>query len=192
MDRSILLDVLHSLQLLFVGYTPAAAFGLLIGLIIGINRFSYQICKRLLLVPHSITPIAFLPLALILIKQAEPASIFVVFIGSLWTVLIKTSEAVQKFRQNDNLRIAFREIFDALRIGIWIAWMTVIATEIITGAKGIGFLLWDAYNNRNTINLVQSIFYIGIIGFLIDQLLELTAFIVSSVLPEQKKTSIDR
>ena len=192
MDRDILIELLNSLQLLFVGYTPAAAFGILLGLVVGVNNVIFQVCKRLLLLPHSATPIAFLPLALILLKQVETASIIVIFFGSLLTVLITTSETIQKFRQSNNLRIAVRGIFDALRIGIRIAWMTVIITEILTGSRGIGFLLWNAYNSRNLSNILESILYISVIGFLVDQILELISFIVVSLLPKQKKTSSER
>ncbi|KST63970.1 ABC transporter permease [Mastigocoleus testarum] len=188
MGTNIFLDILNSLQLLFVGYTPAAAFGIAIGILVGINRLIYQICKRLFQIPHSVTPIAFLPLALILLRQPEPASIVVVFVGSLWTIIVQTAAGVQAFRnRGNNLQLAIEYIFYALRQGVWVAWFAVIATEMLTGGSGVGFLLWDAYNNGNINYIIEAIAYIGTIGFLLDQILELTAFLVSKLLPKPKE-----
>lgn len=188
MGTSIFLDILNSLQLLFVGYTPAAAIGIAIGILIGINRLVYRICKRLFQIPHSVTPIAFLPLALIILKQPEPASIVVVFISSLWTIIVQTATGVQAFRERgNNLQLAIEYIFYALKQGIWVAWFAVIATEMLTGGSGIGFLLWDAYNNGNIRYIIQAIAYIGTVGFLLDQILDLTAFLLSKLLPKPKE-----
>ncbi|MBG1269580.1 nitrate transporter [Nostoc sp. WHI] len=184
------LDILASLQRLFVGYIPAAVLGSLIGYLIGLNSMMYQLFRRIFQIPHSIPPIALLPIALIVFRESEPAAVVVVFLGTLWTMIINTAIGMQHFhRQNNNFRVAIFHIFHALKVGIWVAWFTVIATEMLTGPKGLGFLVWDSYKNGNVDSIIEAILYIGIIGLLLDQLLDFTAYILSKMVSDGKKSS---
>jgi ABC-type nitrate/sulfonate/bicarbonate transport system permease component len=188
MENSILLDVLASLQLLFVGYIPAAVLGLFIGFIIGINGIVYQLFTRIFQIPNSIPAIAFLPLALIVFKEKEPSAVFVVFFGVFWSIIIETATGFQQFRKQDNnFRVAIYHVFKALRIGLWIAWFTVIATEMLIGSKGLGFLAWNAYKTSNSKYILESILYIAIIGVLLDQLLDFTSYILSQMVTDKGK-----
>ncbi|MBD2293458.1 nitrate transporter [Anabaena sphaerica FACHB-251] len=190
MENSILLDILATLQRLFVGYIPAAVLGIFIGFVIGINGIVYQLFTRLFQIPNSIPSIAFLPIALILFKENETAAIFVVFIGVLWAIIVETATGIQQFRKQDNnFRVAIHYIFKALRIGLWIAWFTVIATEMLAGSKGLGFLIWNGYKAGNSRYIIDSLLYIAIIGVFLDQLLDLTGYILSQMLVEQGKSS---
>jgi len=152
MEHSIFVDFLSSLQLLFVGYIPAAILGILLGSIIGINSFIYQ-------------------------------TSIVVFFSSIWSLMINTATGIRTARiQGNNFRIAINYIFNAFRNSIWIAWFTVIAIEMLTVSKGLGFFIWNSYRSGNNNNLVAGIVYIGTIGFLLDQILDTTGNILSQLI----------
>lgn len=191
METSIFLDVLASLQKLFVGYIPAAVLGSVVGYLIGINAPIHQIFKRLFQIPHSIPPIALLPIALVVFgDNSEPATVVIVFLGTLWSMIINTAIGMQHFRrQKNNFRVAIFHLFHALKVGIWIAWFTVIATEMLVGQKGLGFLIWNAYKTNNANDIIEAGLYIGIIGLLLDQLLDLTGNLLSQIVSDGKKPS---
>jgi ABC-type nitrate/sulfonate/bicarbonate transport system permease component len=190
MENSILLDILATLQRLLVGYIPAAIVGIFIGFVIGINGMVYQLFTRLFQIPNSIPSIAFLPIALILFKENETAAIFVVFIGVLWAIIVETATGIQQFRQQDrNFRVAIYHIFKALKIGLWIAWFTVIATEMLAGSKGLGFLAWNGYKAGNPKYTIDALLYIAIIGVFLDQLLDFIGHILSQMVAEPGKSS---
>ncbi len=188
MEQTIFIDVLSSLQKFFVGYIPATVLGSFIGYLIGINGTVYQIFRRIFQLPHSIPPIALLPIMLLVFRENEPATVIVIFIGTLWTVIINTAIGMRHFhRQNKNFRVAIFHLFHALKVGAWVAWFTVIAIEMLIGTKGLGFLLWNAYKVGNTTYIIQAIFYIGIIGSLLDQFLDFTGSLLSQIVSDGKK-----
>lgn len=189
MESPIFLDVLASLQKLFVGYIPSAILGSLVGYLISINTPIYQVCKRLFQIPHSIPPIALLPIALIVFgNNTEPATIVIVFLATLWSMIINTAIGMQHFhKQGNNFRVAIFHIFHALKVGVWVAWFTVIATEMVIGPKGLGFLAWSAYKAGNTNYIIDALLYIGIIGFLLDQLLDLASALLVQIVSDGKK-----
>ncbi|PMB49576.1 nitrate transporter [Fischerella thermalis CCMEE 5205] len=189
MEHSILLNFLSSLQLLFVGFIPAAVAGILLGSAIGINPLLYQLCKRLLQIPYSIPPIAFVPLAFIFFKEVEVAASIVVFFSAIWAVIINTATGMRKSRlQENNFRVAINYIFDALRTGLWIAWFTVIAIEMLTIGRGLGFLIWNGYRGGNYNKIIEGLIYIGTIGFLLDQLLDITGNLLAKIVSEGQKS----
>ncbi|PLZ11322.1 nitrate transporter [Fischerella thermalis] len=189
MEHSILLNFLSSLQLLFVGFIPAAVAGILLGSAIGINPLLYQLCKRLLQIPYSIPPIAFVPLAFIFFKEVEVAASIVVFFSAIWAVIINTATGMRKSRlQDNNFRVAINYIFDALRTGLWIAWFTVIAIEMLTIGRGLGFLIWNGYRGGNYNKIIEGLIYIGTIGFLLDQLLDITGNLLAKIVSKGQKS----
>jgi NitT/TauT family transport system permease protein len=182
MENSIFLDVLSSLQKLFVGYIPATVLGGFIGYLISINGTIYQLFRRIFQIPHSIPPIALLPIALIIFKDSEAAVVVVIFLGTLWSMIVNTAIGMRHFyRQNKNFRAGIFHIFHALKVGIWVAWFTVIATEMLIGSKGLGSLAWNAYKANNTNYIVQAILYIGVIGSLLDQLLDISGYLLAQI-----------
>lgn len=190
MENSILVDIVATLQRLFVGYIPAVILGIFIGFVIGMNGIVYQLFSRLFQIPNSIPSIAFLPMALILFKENETAAIFVVFVGVIWAIIVETATGIHKFRQQDNnSRVAINYIFKALRLGMWIAWFTVIATEMLVGSKGLGFLVWNGYKTNNPRYIIDALLYIAVIGVFLDQLLDLTGSILYQIVGEQSKSS---
>jgi ABC-type nitrate/sulfonate/bicarbonate transport system permease component len=191
MEQSIFLHFLTSLQRLFAGYIPAAILGIFLGSFIGINPLVYKIFKWIIQTLHSITPIALLPLALIGFKEAEAAAIVVVFFSAIWSIILNTAIGMRLCRQqNNNFKLAINHIFNALRIGGWVAWFAVIATEMLTSNKGLGFVIWNGYKSGNYNYTIEGIIYIGIIGFLLDQLLEITGHILSQLVSEGQKSNL--
>lgn len=191
MEQNILVDVLTSLQRLFLGYFSAALVGVFIGILIGLNGIVYQILKRILHLGRSVIPIALLPLVLIVFKQIELAAFVVVFMSAVWTIIIDTAKGIRQFRQHgNNFRVAMNHIFEALKIGIWIAWFTVIAMEMLTGGRGLGVILWGAYQSGNSDNIIQVTIYISIIGFLLDQLLDITGHFLSQIVLEGQQKNL--
>ncbi|MBD2303405.1 nitrate transporter [Nostoc sp. FACHB-87] len=190
MEQTLFLDFLASLQKLFVGYIPAAVFGSFIGYFIGINVTVYQIFRRIFQIPHSIPPLALLPIALILFQDSEPASVMVIFLATFWTVIINVAIGLQHFRrQNNNFRAAIFHVFHSLKVGIWVAWFTVIAIEMLIGPRGLGFILWESYKAGNTNSMIQVLLYIGIIGTLLDQFLDFMGSLLAQMISENKKSS---
>ncbi|WP_017654752.1 ABC transporter permease subunit [Fortiea contorta] len=190
MEQSIFIDVLASLQKLFIGYIPAAILGSFIGYLIGINGTVYQICRRIFQIPHSIPPIALLPIMLLIFRDNEPAVVIVIFLGTLWAVIINTAIGMQHFhRQNRKFRVAIFHLFHALKVGIWVAWFTVIAIEMLIGSKGLGFLAWNAYKIGNNTALIQAILYICVLGTLLDQFLDYMGYLLAQIVTDGKKST---
>ncbi|BAZ27847.1 binding-protein-dependent transport systems inner membrane component [Cylindrospermum sp. NIES-4074] len=189
MEQNIFLDVLASLQKLFVAYIPAAVLGSFIGYLIGINGRVYQIFRVIFQIPHSIPPVALLPIALIVFKDIESAAVIVIFIGSLWSIIVNIAIGMRHFRrQNNNFRAAIFHTIHALKVGIWVAWFTVIAIEMLTGPKGLGFLAWESYKVGNTNDVIEAILYIGVIGFLLDQLLDFIGSVLVQMVSDRGKS----
>jgi ABC-type nitrate/sulfonate/bicarbonate transport system permease component len=189
MEQNIFLDILASLQKLFVGYIPAAILGCFIGYFIGVNSTVYQIFRRIFQIPHSVPPIAVLPIMLLLFQENETAVITVIFLGTLWTVIINTAIGMQHFhRQNKNFRAAIFHLFHALKVGIWVAWLTVIGIEMLMGQRGLGSLIWNAYKAGNTNYIIQGILYIGVIGCLLDQFLDFVGYLLAQIVTSSKKS----
>jgi ABC-type nitrate/sulfonate/bicarbonate transport system permease component len=190
MEQTTFLDILTSLQRLFVGYIPAAIFGSFIGYIISVNAAIYQFMRRLFQIPNSIPPIALLPLMLLIFQENESAVTSVIFIASLWSIIINIAIGMQHFRrQNNNFRAAVFHTFHALKVSIWVAWFTVIATEMLLGSKGLGAFLWNNYKSGNSNYVIEGLLYIGIIGLLLDQFLDYTGYLLAQMVSDGKKSS---
>jgi NitT/TauT family transport system permease protein len=189
MEQSIFLDFLASLQKLFVGYIPAAVIGSFIGFFVGINGTLYPILRRIFQIPNSIPPVALLPIALIIFQDSEPATIIVVFFATLWTMIINVAIGLQHFRrQNNNFRAAIFHVFHSMKVGIWVAWFTVIAIEMLIGPRGLGFMIWEAYKAGNANYIIQALIYIGIIGTLFDQFLDFMGALLVKMVSDSKKS----
>ncbi|AKG21551.1 ABC transporter permease [Calothrix sp. 336/3] len=189
MVSSIISDFISSLQLLFIGYIPAAAIGIVLGVILGINGFIYQFFKWIIKIPYSFLPITLLPIFLILLPEKEAAKIIIVFLSSLWSIILNTSTGIHLGRnQGNNFRIVINRIFDGLQFAIWVAWLVVITMEMLIGNQGLGYLVWNSYKTNNYNSMVQGVIYISVIAFLLDQLLEITGNILAQLVSEGKKS----
>lgn len=191
MEENIYRSILASLQALFQGYIPAAIFGIGMGMAIGKNNMMYEILKRVLQIPASIPAIALLPIALIQFKDNQSVVLFLIFFSAIWQIAINAATGVRKSRREETgLTVAIEHIFTGLRMGMGLAWFTVIAAEFLVGGKGIGFFLWDAYNTNEIQQLIKGIIYIAIIGFLLDGVLDLAGYLVLRQFGSEEKNNL--
>ncbi|MGB3201665.1 MAG: nitrate ABC transporter permease, partial [Nodosilinea sp.] len=147
-------------------------------------------------------PLAWVPIALVALQQNQPAAIFVIFITAVWPILINTIEGVKQIPEDYNnvaqvLQLSRKDyyfnilfpsalpyIFTGLRIAIGLAWLAIIAAEIVmSGIVGIGFFIWDAYQQNYISEIILAVFYIGFVGLLLDRLI---AFLQMKIAPARK------
>jgi len=192
-DQGIGWNVLSSLKRVGIGFGLAALVGIPLGFLIGRFRFLSDMAAPMIAILKPVSPLAWLPIGLLLFKAASPAAIYAIFICSLWPMIINTAVGVRQVPQ-DYLNVArvlnlsewkvFTKILfpavlpymlTGVRLSIGIAWLVIVAAEMLTGGVGIGFWVWDEWNNLKVDHIIIAIFTIGIIGFLLEQALMLIA-----------------
>lgn len=201
-DKGLALQIFASLQRVAIGFSLSAVFGISIGIVIGINKVIYEAVDPIFQVLRTIPPLAWLPIALAAFQQSNPSAIFVIFITSIWPIIINTTAGVQQLPQDYRnvarvlqlsgfeyfLNIVFPAtvpyIFTGLRIGIGLSWLAIVAAEMLVGGVGIGFFIWDAYNNSLISQIILALIYVGVVGLLLDRLV---AYIGSIVVPKEQQ-----
>jgi nitrate/nitrite transport system permease protein len=189
--------VLVSLQRVAIGYGLAGVVGILLGTIIGQSVWAMRGLDPLFQVLRTISPLAWLPISLAAFRDSQPSAIFVIFITSVWPIIINTAVGIRNIPQDYRnvaavLRLNHLEfflkimipsaapyIFTGLRIGIGLSWLAIVAAEMLTGGVGIGFFIWDAWNSSRLSDIVVALAYIGGIGFLLDRLVAAVATFVT-------------
>ncbi|MBW6422048.1 nitrate ABC transporter permease [Rhizobium sp. XQZ8] len=180
--------VLVSLQRVAYGFGMAAVVGVIIGAIIGQSVWAMRGLDPIFQVLRTVPPLAWLPLSLAAFQNAYPSAIFVIFITSIWPVIINTAVGVRNIPQDYRnvaqvLRLnqfefffkimlpsAAPYIFTGLRIGVGLSWLAIVAAEMLTGGVGIGFFIWDAWNSSRLPDIIVALAYIGVVGFALDKL----------------------
>jgi bicarbonate transport system permease protein len=199
-DVGLFWQAMASLQRVLIGYSLAALVGISVGIIIGLNSFWNKALDPLFQFLRTVPPLAWVPLALAALQQNQPAALFVIFITSVWPILINTAVGVQQIPQDYiNVRkvlqlspqkfflkilipSALPYIFTGLRIAIGLAWLAIIAAEIVmSGIVGIGFFIWDSYQNNYISDIILALVYIGAIGLILDKLM---AFVQTLIVKE--------
>ncbi len=201
-DKGLALHIFASLQRVAIGFSLSAVFGISIGIVIGINKVIYEAVDPIFQVLRTIPPLAWLPIALAAFQQSNPSAIFVIFITSIWPIIINTTAGVQQLPQDYKnvarvlqlsgfeyfLNIVFPAtvpyIFTGLRIGIGLSWLAIVAAEMLVGGVGIGFFIWDAYNNSLISQIILALIYVGVVGLLLDRSV---AYIGSIVVPKEQQ-----
>ncbi|WP_413199073.1 nitrate ABC transporter permease [Nostoc piscinale] len=203
-DKGLGWQILSSLGRVGLGFSLATIFGITLGILIGANQFVYNAVDPIFQVLRTVPPLAWLPISLAAFQQANPSAIFVIFITSIWPIIINTTVGVQQIPQ-DYVNVArvlklkgpkyfFKIVFPAtvpyiftgLRIGIGLSWLAIVAAEMLVGGVGIGSFIWDAYNTTTETNLseiILALIYVGLVGLILDRLV---GFIASKVVAEQK------
>ncbi len=185
-DKGIGIQLGYSLYRVLTGYLAAALIAIPLGFVIGMSPLMYKALNPFIQVLRPISPLAWMPLALFIIKDSEKSAIFVIFICSIWPMLINTAFGVANVR-GDWLRVAkthelgplstaFRVILPAaaptiltgMRISIGIAWLVIVAAEMLVGGTGIGYYVWNEWNNLDLNSVIFSILMIGVVGMLLD------------------------
>ena len=188
-DKGIGIQLAYSIARVTAGYLLAVAVAIPIGFLIGMSPLMSRALDPFIQVLKPISPLAWMPLALYTIKDSSLSSIFVIFICSVWPMLLNTAFGVSAVRKEwlnvartlevGTFRRAFTIILPAaaptiltgMRISIGIAWLVIVAAEMLVGGTGIGYFVWNEWNNLSITNVITAIVAIGIVGMVLDQLL---------------------
>ena len=189
--------LLVSLQRVSIGFGLAALVGIIVGAVIGQSIWAMRALDPIFQVLRTVPPLAWLPIALAAFRDSQPSAVFVIFITAVWPIVINTAVGIRNIPQ-DYRNVAevlqlnpieyFRKImlpaaapyiFTGLRIGIGLAWLAIVAAEMLTGGVGIGFFIWDAWNSSRLSDIIVALVYIGLVGFALDRLVAGLAVLVT-------------
>jgi nitrate/nitrite transport system permease protein len=185
-DKGIGIQLAYSLYRVVTGYGLAALIAIPFGFLVGMSPLMYRALNPFIQVLRPISPLAWMPLALFIIKDSETSAIFVIFICSIWPMLLNTAFGVATVRRDwinvarthelGSARTAFTVVLPAaaptivtgMRISIGIAWLVIVAAEMLVGGTGIGYYVWNEWNNLDLTSVIFSILMIGLVGMLLD------------------------
>jgi nitrate/nitrite transport system permease protein len=185
-DQGVGWNVLASLQRVALGFGLAAVVGIPAGFVIGRFEFMSRMFNPLISLMRPVSPLAWLPIGLLVFKGAHPAAIWTIFICSIWPMIINTAVGVQRVPQDymnvarvlnlSEWKIVTKILFPSVlpymltgvRLAVGTAWLVIVAAEMLTGGVGIGFWVWDEWNNLNVKNIIIAIFVIGIVGLMLE------------------------
>jgi nitrate/nitrite transport system permease protein len=185
-DQGIGWNILQSLGRVALGFGLAAVVGIPLGFVIGRFTFLNRMFSPIISLLRPVSPLAWLPIGLLVFKSANPAAIWTIFICSIWPMIINTAVGVQRVPQ-DYLNVArvlnlsewkvmtkillpavLPYVLTGVRLAVGTAWLVIVAAEMLTGGVGIGFWVWDEWNNLNVKNIIIAIFVIGFVGLLLE------------------------
>jgi nitrate/nitrite transport system permease protein len=188
-DKGIGIQLAYSIARVLTGYLIAVAVALPVGFLIGMSPLMSRALDPFIQVLKPISPLAWMPLALYAIKDSSISAIFVIFICSVWPMLLNTAFGVASVRREwinvartlelSPVQRAFRVILPAaaptimtgMRISIGIAWLVIVAAEMLVGGTGIGYFVWNEWNNLSITNVITAILFIGAVGMVLDQIM---------------------
>ncbi|MDD3575780.1 MAG: nitrate ABC transporter permease [Halothiobacillus sp.] len=195
-DKGIGIQLSWSLGRVLAGFLLAVIVAIPLGFVIGMSPLMFKALNPYIQLLKPISPLAWMPLALYTIKDANASSIFVIFICSIWPMMINTAHGVASVKKDwlnvaktlevSPLRTAIMVILPAaaptiltgMRISMGIAWLVIVAAEMLVGGTGIGYFVWNEWNNLNLSNVIFAIFMIGVVGMLLDAIFgALTRFV---------------
>ncbi|MBF6058513.1 MULTISPECIES: nitrate ABC transporter permease [Thiomicrorhabdus] len=192
-DKGIGIQLGYSIYRVTVGFLLAALIAIPVGFLVGMSPLMYGALNPFIQVMRPISPLAWMPLALFIIKDSEISAIFVIFICSIWPMLLNTAFGVANVRKDwvnvarthelSHIKTALLVILPAaaptiltgMRISIGIAWLVIVAAEMLVGGTGIGYYVWNEWNNLNLASVIFSIFMIGVVGMFLDMTLAYAA-----------------
>lgn len=196
-DKGVGIQLAYSIALVGIGYFLAVIVAIPIGFLIGMSPLMSRALDPFIQVLKPISPLAWMPLALYTIKDSSLSSVFVIFICSVWPMLLNTAFGVSAVRKEwlnvartlevGPVRRAFTVILPAaaptiltgMRISIGIAWLVIVAAEMLVGGTGIGYFVWNEWNNLSITNVITAILLIGLVGMVLDQFLARVARLVT-------------
>ena len=192
-DQGIGWNILSSLQRVGIGFGFAAAVGIPMGFMLGRFKFMSSMFDPLISLLRPVSPLAWLPIGLLVFHKADPAATWTIFICSIWPMILNTAEGVRRVPSDyinvarvlnlSEMKVITKILFPAvlpymltgIRLSIGTAWLVIVAAEMLTGGVGIGFWVWDEWNNLKVEHIIIAIFVIGIVGLLLEQALLLLA-----------------
>ena len=196
-DIGLGLRVLVSLERVAYGFGLAAVVGVLLGALVGQSVWAMRGLDPIFQVLRTVPPLAWLPLSLAAFLDSRPSAIFVIFITSVWPIIINTAVGIRNIPQDyrnvarvlrlNQIEFFFKimvpaaapYIFSGLRIGAGLSWLAIVAAEMLTGGVGIGFFIWDAWNSSRLTDIIVALIYIGLVGFMLDKLVSFVGVIVT-------------
>lgn len=179
-------NILNSLQRVATGFAMAALVGIPLGFIIGRYEFMSRMTAPIISLLRPVSPLAWLPIGLLVFKAADPAAIWVIFISAIWPMIINTAVGVSKVPQDymnvakvlnlSEWKVVTKILFPyvlpymmtGVRLSIGVAWLVIVAAEMLTGGVGIGFWVWDEWNNLNVEHIIIAIVIVGVVGLLLE------------------------
>jgi nitrate/nitrite transport system permease protein len=185
-DKGIGVQLAYSVGRVLLGFLLAAAVAVPAGFLIGMSPLVYRALDPFIQVLKPISPLAWMPLALFTLKDSNVSAVFVIFVCSIWPMLINTAFGVASVRREwlnvartlevPPLRKALAVVLPAaaptimtgMRISIGIAWLVIVAAEMLVGGTGIGYFVWNEWNNLSIANILCGILAIGLVGMLLD------------------------
>lgn len=185
-DKGIAIYLYGSLLRVFEGFLLAAVVGVPLGLLMGGNRFAWRACNPVVQLLRPVSPLAWFPIWLVVFRNAPRAAVWVIFITSLWPIVLSTAAGASAIPPDQrNVARVFRfgrwaytrhvlvpnalpSIVTGLRQAMGVAWMVIVAVEMLSGGVGIGFFVWDAYNALNLAKVISAIVLIGGVGLILD------------------------
>ena len=192
-DKGIGWNILHSLYRVGMGFGLAALVGIPLGFMIGRFQFLSGMLSPIISLLRPVSPLAWLPIGLYVFKETEPASLWVIFISSIWPIILNTAAGVSRVPQDylnvarvlnlSEWKIFTRILFPSvlpymmtgIRLSMGVAWLVIVAAEMLTGGTGLGFWVWDEWNNLNVEHILIAIFIVGIVGLVLEQALVMIA-----------------
>jgi len=181
----------YSLVRVGKGFALALAIGTPIGFLLGLSRRFHQSFDPIVQFMRPISPLAWLPLGLVIFQKSEPAAIFTIALCAMWPTVINTAVGVRSISQ-DYLNVGrvlklsrtttlrrivipatLPYVFTGYRLSLGLAWLVIVASEMLTGTPGVGGFLWQEYNSLVYSHIILSVLTIGAIGFVLDRLMGL-------------------
>lgn len=197
LDQGMAWQILASLQRVAIGYAFSVVVGIGTGVLIGRSEWAMRGLDPLFQILRTVPPLAWLPLSLAAFRDGQPSAIFVIFITSVWPIIINTAVGIRNIPADYQnvakvLRLNHIEyftkimlpsaapyIFTGLRIGIGLSWLAIVAAEMLIGGVGIGFFIWDAWNSSRMSDIILALVYVGVVGYLLDRLVAFIGTIVT-------------
>jgi nitrate/nitrite transport system permease protein len=186
-DKGIGVQLISSIGRVFLGFALGSLVAIPLGAIMGSSKIGMRLINPIVQILRPVSPLAWFPLGLLAFKSAPSATVFVIFITSLWPTLINTAFGVASISE-DHINVgkaygfskskyitkilipfALPHIITGLRLSIGVAWMVIVAGEMLSGGLGIGFFVWDSWNGGNLEKILCAILIIGVVGLLLDR-----------------------
>jgi nitrate/nitrite transport system permease protein len=191
LDQGILRFTWYSLILVAKGYTLAILIGTPLGFLLGVSKLFAKSFDPIIQILRPVSPLAWLPLGLVLFQRSEPAALFTIAVCAMWPTVLNTAVGVRSVPQDylnvarvlrlSRIKTLFKVLipatmpymFTGFRLSLGIAWLVIVAAEMLTGVPGVGGFLWQEYNSLIYEHIILCILTIGIIGFILDRLMSL-------------------
>jgi nitrate/nitrite transport system permease protein len=196
-DKGLGHHILASLSRVAIGYALAAVIGIALGTLVGQSVYFMRGFDPIFQILRTVPPLAWLPISLAAFRDGQPSAIFVIFITSVWPIIINTAAGIRNIPEDYRnvaqvlqlnpleyfvkimVPAAAPYIFTGLRIGIGLSWLAIVAAEMLIGGVGIGFFIWDAWNSSLISDIIVALVYVGLVGFVLDRIIAFAGHVVT-------------